>query len=502
LVLALALNASASTTSRTLATPFSFNPGSLDPDIFYGNEGLEVTTSCYEGLLRYKDNTTEIVPDLATSYTVSKNGKTYTFQLRRNVRFSDGTPFNSSAMAYDLMRRLAVNGGPAYMVKPIASTNTSNPNVLVIHLKTPENPFPSWLASPYGPKAVSPTVIKAHLGSNHAQTWLANHCAGTGPYTLAKAVPGQTYQLQANPDYWGSKPYFTTINIPVIPSFSTQELELRAGQLAVMTHGIPLAELKSFTANPQFQVAVLPGISAMNLWINIHKPNLQKLAVRKAISMALNRQLLDKEVYGNTATVYNGLFAPGTLPDKYGYHIAYAPAKARSIVAKVPTSQRSINLVYTTDNASNQQLAGLMSQELDSVGFNVTLRGLPETEVFNFGTEPNSQRPDMIVLPQNPDDASPSSAAQIDWLSPAGAGAFFPPLSPAADNVLERATMSTAPSQATALYGKASEMYAALDAYVPIADNETVIVARKGLTGFGVQRQGLWTADLATLRAG
>ena len=242
--------------------------------MFYGNEGLEITTSCYDGLLRYKDNTTQVEPDLATSWTISSDGLTYTFQLRHNVKFSDGTPFNSAAMAYSMQRRLAVNGGPAYMVKPIASMDTSNPNVLVIKLKEPQNPFLDELASPYGPRAINPTVVKAHAGTDNGQKYLANHCAGTGPYTLAKADPGQSYTLAANTHYWGTKPFFKTVNLPVVPSFSTQQLELKSGELDMMTHGLPLANIKQFQSDPNFQVVVLPGISAINLWVNSHKPNL------------------------------------------------------------------------------------------------------------------------------------------------------------------------------------------------------------------------------------
>ena len=184
--------------------------------------------------------------------------------------------------------------------------------------------------------------MKAHAGSDNGQKWLANHCAGTGPYTLAKAVPGQSYQLTTNPHYWGPKPYFKTVNLPVIPSFSTQALELKSGQLDVMTHGLPLAEIKSFSTNPKFQVVYLPGISAINLWIDLHKGNLSDPNVRKAASLALNRPELIKEVYGNGAQVYNGLFAPGTLPDKYGYNVQYSPTRPRrSWPRSPPTSGQS-----------------------------------------------------------------------------------------------------------------------------------------------------------------
>ena len=110
--------------------PPQLRPRLARPDVFYGNEGLEMTTSCYDGLLRYKDNTTQISPRPRTSCTISSDvARPTRSSLRHNVKFSDGTPFNSAAMAYSMQRRLAVNGGPAYMVKPIASMDTSNPNV-------------------------------------------------------------------------------------------------------------------------------------------------------------------------------------------------------------------------------------------------------------------------------------------------------------------------------------------------------------------------------------
>ena len=211
----------------------------------------------------------------------------------------------------------------------------------------------------------------------------------------------------------------------------------------MMTHGLPLANIKQFQSDPNFQVVVLPGISAINLWINSHKPNLTDPNVRKAIALALDRPTLINEVFGENAAVYNDLFAPGTLPPQYGFKTQYNLAQAKQIMANVPSDKRSIDLVYTSDDATNQQLAGLMAQQLDAAGFKVQLRGLPETEVFSFPTAPDSKKPDMIVLPQNPDDASPSSATQIDWLSAPGAGAFFPPLSPEADKVIQRAITST-----------------------------------------------------------
>jgi peptide/nickel transport system substrate-binding protein len=80
---------------QTLRTAFSADPAPLDPDSYYEAEGLAITTSVYEGLLQYKPDSDELEGELATDWEVSEDGLTYTFTLRDDVTFSDGTPFNS-----------------------------------------------------------------------------------------------------------------------------------------------------------------------------------------------------------------------------------------------------------------------------------------------------------------------------------------------------------------------------------------------------------------------
>jgi peptide/nickel transport system substrate-binding protein len=484
----------------TLTTTLSFDPGSLDPDVFYGNEGLLITTSCYEGLLKYKNDTTEIEPALAESHKISNDGKRYTFKLRPNVRFADGSKMDAEAVRFSIERRRKVDAGPAYMVAPIVETSAPDPLTLVVDLKTPINPFTSWLASPYGLKIVTPKLVKENeKDGDSAQEWMATHCAGTGPYDLTSVTKGQRYELATNKYYWGAKPEFSKVTLRLIPNFSTQALQLRSGDLDMMTHGLTKGDVTQFEEDDSFEVHRRPGISAINLWVNANKPNLKDANVRKAIALALDREKLVEEVYGDDAEVYNQVFAPATLPPEHDFDTPYDPEQAKAIMADVPENMRSITLQFTSDDATNQQIAGLMAQQLNSVGFEVKQRGLPETEVFNFTEAPENRRPDMIVLPQNPDDASPSSFPQLQWLS---TGAFFPPIDPKADKVFQQAVQSGDPDEALELYGQAADMYRQHHVFVPIANTKAVIVTRRGITNVGVERQGLWTVDLAELKTG
>ena len=135
---------------------FTADMGVPDPDIFYSVEGNVVITSVYEGLVQYANNSPTIVPALATSWTISPNGLTYTFRLRPHVMFHDGAgPMTSADVEASFKRRAALGATspPGYMVADIASYGTPSPLVFVVHLKTPLAPFMDELAAPYGPRS-------------------------------------------------------------------------------------------------------------------------------------------------------------------------------------------------------------------------------------------------------------------------------------------------------------------------------------------------------------
>src|SRR5580704_6192491 len=120
--------AAAAKPASELTIPFLADMGPPDPDIFYSSEGLDVIEATYEGLLQYNlDNTNTVAPLLATSWDISSDGLTYTFHLRAGVTFHDGTPFSSMAVKMSFERRVAVNGGSAYMLAAVASMDTPDP---------------------------------------------------------------------------------------------------------------------------------------------------------------------------------------------------------------------------------------------------------------------------------------------------------------------------------------------------------------------------------------
>ena len=141
----------AAPTDKVLHLSFLQDPGQPpDPDVYYAGQGLLLTTNLYEGLLQFKGGQAkaELEPLLATEWTASPDNKVFTLKLREGVKFHDGTPFKSDAVKASFDRRLAVGGGPAYMVKDIDSITTQGDYGVTITLKSPNSEFLAYLASP------------------------------------------------------------------------------------------------------------------------------------------------------------------------------------------------------------------------------------------------------------------------------------------------------------------------------------------------------------------
>src|SRR5688572_32541328 len=148
----------------------SYDPhaGALDTLWWTGN-------NFYESLLDLSEDLSGPRPVLATSWTVSKDGKTYTFKLREGVTFSDGTPFDAAAVKLSVERAQALKKAAFLYIKPIVKVETPSPSTVVFHLEQPSNMFLPGLRFLL---VVSPKALKDHEGGDQAQAWLREHTAG------------------------------------------------------------------------------------------------------------------------------------------------------------------------------------------------------------------------------------------------------------------------------------------------------------------------------------
>lgn len=283
-------------------------PQYLDPSIDYETAGAEVIQNVYEQLMFFKGaDATNVVPWLASSQTISSDGLTYTYQLRQGIKFTDGTPFNATAVYYSIMRAMILddpdgptwaisqilNGGQNYSVsyngdgkytqaevdalvaaKPVT---IDGPYTVSFHLTNPYAAFPYIMA--FSVTAVlDPTAYIAHWTkptqnatgypgyitgatagdyADAANPWPITNMVGTGPYALTSWDQStQTLVLKANSNYWGGpdgsvKPTITNVIIKGVDDPNTRELDLKAGSADMA--GIPVATGQIFNFVDQTQ---------------------------------------------------------------------------------------------------------------------------------------------------------------------------------------------------------------------------------------------------------
>ena len=467
-----------------------------DPDVFYDIEGNTVILSVYQGLVDYAPNSTTIEGVLATSWSTSPDGLTYTFHLRPGVTFQDGTPFDSTAVETSFKRRTAVNSAPAYMLNQVAGYATPDPMTFVITLKQPWAPFMDYLASSWGPKIISPKVLTDHAGTDYAQTYLKDHADGTGPYSLTAFNRGRNYVLTAYSGYWGTKPYFKTVNIEIQGDINQQILQLKAGGLDVILNGFPIAELPSAQADPSLAVKNFSSYLQSLVYFNVNKAPFNNLALRQDVAADIQRDSIVKEVYGSYGEPAASPYAPGILNQ------SLAPIDYPTATVKAPAGTPPIVLAYTADDSGIQsRLAQLIQQNLQAQGFQVTVKQTTNDQVYGYATSAQtlSSSPDLLLMTNTPDAASPDTWARILWGTGGGLN-FLGYTNPQVDSLLNAADSSTVTATQQSDYAQAARILDNDYGILFLADTRDVMVMQKNLTGITHVPNYPWALNLADLR--
>lgn len=476
----------------TLRIAFSETMGAPDPATFYSNEGLNVMHALYEGLLQYAPNTVakpetevpSIEPLLATEYKVSADGLKYTFKLRTGVKFHDGTVMDSTAVKKSFERFHDVQGGPSYMLADVRSYETPDANTFVVNMKQPVEPFITYLASPYGPKVMSPKAISENTqGDDLAQGWLKTHDAGTGAYQI-EAFGTAEYKLAAFSDYWGDRPQFTSVVIKIIPDFTTQQLQLKQGNLDLLISGVLPRDLPTLEgAGMKTWVFDNPVLDV--LWLNPDRGAFANADVRKALAGSLDRDMMVKSVLGNTGSVAKTMVPRAELPPGTA---TFTPASDREAlkraVANLKPADRAVTLAYASQDAINKQMSDLITNVLTEAGMKVTQRGTPKTQMFAWATTPQD-RPDLALLQGIGDSANPYTWYGLFYTVDAPLNFMASKVNgcAAADAFAQQGLGAKSTDAAVDLYLKADAAYAACGTFLPIADTKGIMAYRSGLEG-------------------
>lgn len=420
-----------------------------DPDVYYGGSGLALTTNMYEGLVRYANgDKPTIEPLLAESWKVSKDNRVYTFKLRKDVTFHDGTPFTSAAVRASFERRLAVGEGPAYMAQGVKSFTTPDDHTVVITLEEPNSAFLDELASPYGPKMVSPTGLSKNAGKNHAQTYLQTHSLGTGPYQLTVSKVDERYQMKAFDGYWGgSNPTFTTVDLTVYKDVSALQLAVNNGDVAAVVGAIP-ANAQGDYANKQkdLQVFNLPTFQVGVVYMNPNRAFMKTAAARHAFYQAIDWQRIIDQVLPETNVLATSAYSDGALPKGVApppKELGHPdPAALQKYVETLPANTK-VTLGISTGGGDGQTIANIVAAQLQSYGLKATVTEYQSSQIWgDFQKDPAGKAPDIMINTRTwPDASNPYLYGHVFWGEDGGLN-HLSCSTPKVDQLLDRALVT------------------------------------------------------------
>lgn len=262
----------------------------LDPAIAFSSDGFEFVRNVYEGLLEYVPGSPKVRPLLATGWKTSADGRTYTFTVRRGVKFHDGASFDARAAKTGLDRIKGVNQGPASLLTNVASIAAPSASTLVIRLRQPDVYFLGKL--PKLPIVSPKALADAKTGSDPWGTkWFATNSAGTGPYKLNSWQRNSAINLEQFDGYW--RPFQpgtpTRVTLRVDPDVQTALQLLAQGKIDMLgavgpDDSVAAEKLRGvkLVKQPSYLVQTLP--------LNVTQGPLKDVRVRKAIALAFDYQ--------------------------------------------------------------------------------------------------------------------------------------------------------------------------------------------------------------------
>ncbi len=354
---------------------FSADPRSLDPALSTDVPTGESVTLLFDNLTQF-DPEGRLVSGLATAWTPSSDGRTWTFTLRRGVRFHDGRPVDVTAVAASFMRALemAREGGRVWPLLPIdgaaavvdsgATTlrglTIVDDTTISFTLVEPLNIFPKLLAMPVA--AIVPTPTLDDFGE---------HPIGSGPWKFVSWSHDDLLVLARNDDWYGGAPLADTLRIRMIPETFTQAAEYESGRLSVVE--IPAGETKRWEREHGAELQRRAAFRAVYVAINTTRGPLADVRVRRAINHAVNvPAILDRVAQGR------GVLAAGTIPpglDGFAVRDRYAfdPDRARALLAEAGHKEGLKLQLWRSQRAEFARIAQAIQADLERVGIAVEI---------------------------------------------------------------------------------------------------------------------------------
>lgn len=377
------------------------DPGTADPQLT--TEEYFLPLNIFDRLVEAVTTSpgkSELVPGLAEKWDVSPDGLTYTFYLRKNVKFHNGAQLTADDVIYTFDRMLnpatkAVNtdfldmiaGAAERMAGKAASTSglkKIDDYTVQITLAAPFAPFLANLATPAG--SIFPKEYTEKAGADFGAKPV-----GTGPFKLDKWVYNSEIELSAFADYFRGKSKLDKLICKVLPEVQTMALMFRKGELDILDLDFARSMIPEFQKDAQWKDHIRSGPRVGTYYMSINQsiPPFDNIKVREAMMYAIDRQTLIDKLYYGTGIPAKGIMAPGLAgynPDLPGF--SYDPAKAKALLKEAGYPNGfEMTLFQTVNSPSTLKINEAIQAMLAEVGIKAEIKQLDDATFFGTRRE-------------------------------------------------------------------------------------------------------------------
>ncbi len=324
-------------------------------------------------------------PHLAESWEVSEDGLTYTFNLRKGVKFHDGSELTAEDVAFSMDRMISLGKGFAWLWKDIldvGGTEVVDDYTVTFHLNKPYGPFLATLLQffPVNKDLLMANKEDGDYGEfgDYGQKFLTQQDAGSGPYYVDVYEPGTKTVFRKFDDYWGGwEPgQVDKATFLIVSELATQKLMLQRGEVDFIEQWHSVETFEDLEQSEGVVVEKDPNVQLFFLSMHNGNPPLDNVDVRKAISYAFDYETATNVIFKGAAQARGPvpLLLPGHNPDTMQYTRDMDKAKEHLAASGVDPSQYKLNYVYVTGLESEERIGLLLKDNLKELGFEVELQ--------------------------------------------------------------------------------------------------------------------------------
>ncbi len=478
----------AKTPKDILVVAEKFDAVSLDPAVAYEFSSVNTCMNVYDTLIVYKaGDFSKPYPGLAERWEVSPDGLTWTFYLKKGIKFASGNEMTADDVVYSFKRAMAINKGPAWILQEnVKDIKAVDKYTVAITIKQPSAYFISTLYNPVA-AVVDSKVVKAHeKDGDWGEAWLTDHSAGSGPFILKGWERNVGITLVRNPNYWGPAPKIKKVLLRDIQEANTQKMMLEKGDVDMafaLTNEMKLDLMK----NSDIKMARGVNLRIGYLGMNTLKKPLDNVKVRQAIRNAIDYDAIVKKLAKGIGIRMEGVIIKGLLGYEPSLGIyGYNPEKAKQLM-KEAGYENGFEITLTTSSGPSsmglilEDLGALIQQNLAAIGIKVKLQFLAGSAYLQLY---RNKKTELNIGAWGADYPDPHNFVQPFGRTGGSLAKRLSYSNPELDKIIDKAAVELDPEKRVKLYDKAQRMLCEDGPYAFLMQPEAIIPMRANVEGY------------------